>query len=212
MKKKIIQLLAVTALLAFSCSAALAADDELRVLVAEGYQESVSAEVSAANRITLKYTGASNGRQYLVTAQADGGEVAAPTEENLIYIDQTAASAGEVSYVIAPKEVKPDQVYSIYLSSNADDIPEYTQVATFGIGLEDNSLDSVVLGDVNEDGNITAQDAALALDYAVRNAEPDERQFKAADVDESGRITAQDAAQILDFAVQNITAFQKAES
>ncbi|MBQ9348538.1 MAG: dockerin type I repeat-containing protein [Oscillibacter sp.] len=212
MKKKMIRLLAAAALLAFTCTGALAADDGLKVLVAKDYQDKVTCEVGVANRITLTYTGASNGRQYLVTAQADGGETAAPTEDNLIYIDQTAAASGQVSYTIAPKNVQSDQTYSIYLSSNADDIPEYTQVATFGIGLKDDDLSSVVPGDVDENGSVTAADAAMVLDFAVKNAEPDERQFKASDVDENGTITAADAAQILDFAVKNITAFQKADT
>ena len=212
MKKKTIRLLAAAALLTFTCTGALAADDGLKVLVVKDYQDKVTCEVGAARRITLTYTGASNGRQYLVTAQADGGEKAAPTEDNLIYIDQTAAASGQVSYTIAPKSVQSDKVYSIYLSSNAEDIPQYTQVATFGVGLKDTSLDSVNLGDVNEDEKINAADAAMVLQFAVGKAEPDERQFKAADVDENEKISAADAAQILSFAVGKITAFQKANA
>ena len=59
------------------------------------------------------------------------------------------------------------------------------------------------LGDVNNDGRVSAADARLALRQAVglENYAADSAEFKAADVDANGKVTAYDARMILRCAV-----------
>ena len=94
----------VLALSLFLCGAALAAD-------AEGIQspsisaDGITAEVNASNRdiLNLTYSGAAAGKEYVVFATSTD---AAPTESNLVYIDQkTAASSGGVTFAIYPKSL-----------------------------------------------------------------------------------------------------------
>ena len=54
-----------------------------------------------------------------------------------------------------------------------------------------------MIGDVNNDGKITAADARLALRISAKIDTPTEYQAKAADWDGNGKITAMDARSIL---------------
>ncbi len=59
------------------------------------------------------------------------------------------------------------------------------------------NAESVKLGDLNDDGRVTAMDARLALRASAKIDVLDESKFTAADVDFNGRITAMDARIIL---------------
>ena len=220
MKKYLTGLLAAAALMTLSSFPALAAEG-LNARVTAAYKDTGTITVSTVgtDRVLLTYSGSTvtNGRQYMVTAQADGGTEATPTADNLIYIDQAAASDSQVSFTIYPKTMEEDATYSIYLSSNSDrvgDITKYTQVALFGLGLPDDFSD-ILLGDVNNSGTITAADASLVLDYVVSHsgaeadggsAAPTERELASMDMNHSGTITAADASLILDYVVNQTTA------
>jgi hypothetical protein len=65
----------------------------------------------------------------------------------------------------------------------------------------------VSFGDVSEDGNVTAYDAALVLQYVVGMINLSEAQLKAADVTGNGTVSALDAALILQYTVGLITQF-----
>ncbi len=65
----------------------------------------------------------------------------------------------------------------------------------------------IVYGDINNDGDINATDALMALQHSVRLIELDETQSAAADVDGNGGIDAADALCILQYSVQLITRF-----
>ena len=67
--------------------------------------------------------------------------------------------------------------------------------------------DSFLLGDVSDDGQVTAYDAILVLRYAVGLIELSDAQQKAADVTKNDRITAFDAARILAYVVGKIDQF-----
>lgn len=54
-----------------------------------------------------------------------------------------------------------------------------------------------LLGDVNNDGRVTAADARLALRISAKLEAADDMQFLAADVDKNNKITAADARKIL---------------
>lgn len=62
-------------------------------------------------------------------------------------------------------------------------------------------------GDVNGDGNVTVNDALLALQAAVGKITFTEDQVKAGDVDGSGSIAVSDALLILQRAVDKIPNF-----
>ena len=56
---------------------------------------------------------------------------------------------------------------------------------------------SILMGDVNGDGKVSAVDARWALQCAAKKRTLDEKQTKAADMNKDGKITAVDARQIL---------------
>ncbi len=65
------------------------------------------------------------------------------------------------------------------------------------------------LGDVDQNGEINAQDAVMILKYVAHNIELNEQQLLAANTtkDKDGRVDAQDAVQILKYVAHNITEF-----
>lgn len=67
--------------------------------------------------------------------------------------------------------------------------------------------DVLLLGDVNGDGKVTAEDALLALQQSTQKATLTPRQMLAADVDKKNGVTAADALLILQFSTRKITAF-----
>lgn len=68
-------------------------------------------------------------------------------------------------------------------------------------------LKSVSYGDINDDGDINASDALLALQHSVKLTTLKDNAFTAADVDESGVVDATDALYILQYSVKLINAF-----
>lgn len=76
--------------------------------------------------------------------------------------------------------------------------------AGHGYGLNFYSFDNYLLGDVNEDGSITAADARLVLRYSARTETPTDMQFVLGDVDGDGQITASDARSLLNYASKTI--------
>ncbi len=74
----------------------------------------------------------------------------------------------------------------------------------------DDSSD-VMLGDVDQNGRVEANDALLALQYAVKKITLSREQQLAADVDATDGITANDALVILQYAVKKISDFPVAQ-
>ncbi len=66
---------------------------------------------------------------------------------------------------------------------------------------------SIVIGDVNGDGEITAKDARLALRISAKLDVPTADQKVAADVNGDGDVTAKDARSILRYSAKLDTAF-----
>ncbi len=79
------------------------------------------------------------------------------------------------------------------------------ELSPFVIGVKEDYL----LGDVDENGKIDAQDAVMILKYVAHNIELDEKQLLAANTtkDEDGTVDAQDAVQILKLVAHNINEF-----
>jgi len=75
---------------------------------------------------------------------------------------------------------------------------DYSEVRSFTLGKP---------GDVSDNGEVTAYDAALVLQYVVGSKNLSEPQLKAADVTNDGTVSALDAALILQYSVGLITKF-----
>ena len=69
------------------------------------------------------------------------------------------------------------------------------------------SRSGVLLGDVSEEGSVTAFDGSLILQYVVDSIELSQSQQTAADVTGDGNITAFDASNVLQFVVGAISGF-----
>lgn len=82
----------------------------------------------------------------------------------------------------------------------------WTSILLFGVALFADG-EEVRLGDVSDNGEITAYDALLILQHVVGGTTLSERQLAAADVSGRGGVTAYDAALILQFVVGIIDRF-----
>lgn len=153
-----------------------------------------------AVRVKMTYPSAVSGAQYLVLALNDGTKI--PTETNVAYIDQTS---GTVTFDIYPSKLENEKTYDIYLSSDAAGSDGLTKVGSFQY------YAPYTLGDVNDDGRITPDDALYALQiYAgIKNQgqEWTENQKLAADVNKNGSVTPDDALRILQRYAGQITEF-----
>lgn len=130
-----------------------------------------------------------------------GGTSSVPTESNIYYIDQTSPVNGQVEFTIYPKQMAKGE-YSIYFSKSEG--KGLRKVAYF------NYTKPYVLGDVNDDGYWTANDALCVLQIAVnrlnisvggQNMEVTDTMKLSADVNTDGFVTANDALLVLQKAV-----------
>lgn len=157
-----------------------------------------STTVTDTETLTLSYPGAVNGAQYVVFLLSGEG---APTESNIAYIDQKAATASGVSFTIFPKELKAGVYRLILTSSNDSNVSFNTPVATIEY------KQAYTLGDVNSSGVVDATDALVALQHAAELCTLTGNAFLAADVNASGAVDATDALMILQYAAEMITGF-----
>lgn len=155
-----------------------------------------------AVKLELTYTGADSAAQYLVLALDD--ETKVPTETNVSFVDQDGGKTSVV-YTIYPSALENGKTYNVYLSSNSStdtNVSAMTKVASFSY------YAAYKLGDVDEDGEITATDARYALALSVGNATTPKgqpwsaNQRLAAEVDgDATGVTATDARYIMEAAV-----------
>ena len=68
-------------------------------------------------------------------------------------------------------------------------------------------IQDIKLGDVNNDGSITAKDASLVLQLVAKKVTPETEgvTYGAADVNDDGQVTAKDASMILQYVAKKIT-------
>lgn len=190
--KKLLRLFLLTAMLAAAlCVSAFAADDD--GFGTPSTQTGITITTSEKT-FTVKATGLTNGKQYLLLVLSDAN---APSAANIVYIDQAAATNGEVTFTAYPSSLT-NATYHVYIvgegkvfntSSPAAKVP-YKQ--------------SYTLGDVNADGDIDAKDALRVLNISVGTITPAGAELQAADVNRDGEVDAKDALRILNYAVGNI--------
>ena len=135
-------------------------------------------------------------QQYLLLVLKGDG---VPTAENIAYIDQAAAQNGSVSFIAYPKELTKG-TYHVYLVGAGKPFAE-SKVASFKCDQK------YTLGDVDDSGVITVQDALLTLRHAADLDTLTGTKFLAADVNSSGVVDITDALLILRYAADLIDHF-----
>ena len=152
-----------------------------------------------AVKFDVKAENLTKDQQYLLLVLKGEG---VPTAENIAYIDQAAAQNGSVSFTAYPKELTKGTYY-VYLVGAGKTFAE-SKVASFKCDQK------YTLGDVDEDGYWTANDALYTLQIAVNKVvikidgidTPVTDVIRAAaDTDKDGYATANDALLILQKAV-----------
>lgn len=117
------------------------------------FDSGVSTVYVGVEKFSLSFTGSAD--QYVVFLLGNGGTV--PTESNIEYIDQTGGVT-TINFTLFPYQLEVGE-YNVYVSSTGG---SYTKVASFSV--TDNWEEApYTLGDVDQDGRITAYDASLIL-------------------------------------------------
>lgn len=215
MKRRILALLLAVLTLTALTAAAFAADTTTGTLGAfnlkgsEGYTltvvgtEATGGFYKGATRFQLTCNGL-DGNYSLVlllkegAAQADGTKgIPTPTENNLQYIDQQNIKP-TTEFILFPKQMETG-TYNVYVSTNSADLKKVAS-------LEYGEKPKYTLGDINNDGKITATDATYVLQMAVGIGTWTETEILAAQI--RGKYpTATDAMLVLKYAVGLINSF-----
>ena len=158
-----------------------------------------------AVKFDVKAENLTKDQQYLLLVLkggADGSAPGVPTADNIAYIDQMAATETVVDFTAYPKELTKGTYY-VYLVGGGTAFAQ-SQVASFEYDKK------YTLGDVDDDGYWTANDALYTLQIAVNKVvikidgidTPVTDVIRAAaDTDKDGYATANDALLILQKAV-----------
>ena len=216
MKKFIRVILLAGILAALLCVTALAADNQSGVydlkLKDDGSSYTLGAQTAdktavsmtttddgkrlyaGAERITL--TGANVAGFNLVLVMK--GDETVITVDNLVYVDQQTDT---VAFNIYPSKLEGNETYHIYLSNSNGTGKQ--EIATFQY------YQAYTLGDVDEDGRITATDSMYALQMAVGLGNWTDTQVLAAKVCRGKIVTATDAMWIMQRAVGLISSFDE---
>lgn len=155
-----------------------------------------------ASQFTLECKKLTGDYSLVLLLDETSGVTGIPTVSNLQYIDQVDIKKGEATFSIIPKAMTDGATYNVYVSTNGEN-GALTKVASFQYGAKP----PYTLGDINKDTKINADDAVLALQYAVELTELDTTQVLAGDVNRDKKVNADDAVLILRYAVKLITGF-----
>ena len=150
-----------------------------------------------AERFTL--TGPStNGNQYLVLALSGDSDV--PTQDNIVYIDQTGATSTTVTFNVYPSALTSGATYNVYMVGTGAG-ESYKKVASLTY------YAPYVLGDADQDQRVTSADASLILQYVAQLAPLEGNAFDAAKGGDGKTVSSADASLILQYVAQLITKF-----
>lgn len=193
MKHRVRKLALLLVLALLLSTLALAADVNAEIDKVE--DEAITLEFNADNQsMTLTKTGLTANGMYLVLVLK--GEETVPTESNILYINQaTADETGKVTF----DNVYPSSLIdsTVYLSGTGLD--GLTKMGEINV--------LVMMGDVDDDGEVTPTDASYVLRVAAKLDAFDALEKEAADVDGDGEITASDGSYILRYAAKLINRF-----
>lgn len=161
------------------------------------FDSGVSTVYEGVEKFSLSFAGSAD--QYVVFLLGNGGTV--PTESNIEYIDQTGGVT-TISFTLFPYQLEVGD-YNVYVSSTGG---SYTKAASFSV--TDNWEEApYTLGDVDQDGRITAYDASLILQSISELTALTANQEDAADTDHNGTVTAFDASRIIQYVSEIISGF-----
>ena len=148
---------------------------------------------------TVSYDGATDGNQYVVLVVKKGanGTYDASKAENILYINQAAASGSTITFEGLIPMTTANAVVLLGGVFDGQESP---------IILGELKV-PYILGDVNADTFVLADDAYMALQASVGNLALDATQTLAADVNLDTMVLADDAYMILQYSVGNITEF-----
>lgn len=196
MKKWFVCGFLVLALSLAMSTAALAADGIQGANSTVGNTVTLAADQNNPDKLNVTYAGATANSEYVVFATS-GGASELPTESNLIYIDQKTAPSGGVTFGVYPKALT-NGTYQVWMSSNAASGIGSQRAQNIGNFTYATTKPAYTLGDVDENGNITANDAVLVLEMYVGTRVSTDQAKLAGDADGNGKITANDAVYILE--------------
>ena len=138
-----------------------------------------------AVKVAVTYSGAKTGEEYLLFAVNDGNNI--PTSSNIAYIDQ---QSGKATFTVYPI-LEDGKTYTVYLVSNGTF--EKKPVASFTY----HYYVPYMLGDVDLNGGLSANDALMALQLVAHKGEFTDTQKVVADADQNGGFSGNDALYIL---------------
>ena len=162
-------------------------------------QESYGAYYANAVRFGVEKDNLTGGAQYLLLVVK--GRTGAPSEKNIVYIDQQAAdSNGKVNFNAYPSSLTKDN-YRVYVVGQGSSYSLENPTASFSY------YQPYTLGDVNDDTRILSNDALFALQMSVGLGTWTETQRLAADVNLDGKVLSNDALFILQKSVGLPTVF-----
>ena len=197
MRKGIRRALLLALVLALLCIGALAADKAtltqdttqaaaytVKLLDADGKEVTpVDGKYEGVEKFQLNYENATG--EQLVMLLLDS---AVPTENNIYYIDQKSGSG---SFTIYPKQMMSGTYHLMVANTSCNKAAEIVYEADY------------ILGDVNGDRVVDANDVTGLLRHVVRIEEIKNETFlKAADVDRSGEVDALDVTKLLRYVVR----------
>ena len=148
---------------------------------------------------SLQCTGLTKDAYYLVLVTT---EKAAPSTNNLVYINQaTADASGEVTFPTVYPSSLANGTYYIYITGAGKSFNAANPDAQF------DNFAPYKLGDVNNDNQILSNDALFALQMSVGLGTWTPTQKLAADVNKNGSVMSNDALFILQKSVGLPTVF-----
>ena len=161
--------------------------------------QEVSGYFSGAEKLTVTYSDAVSGAQYLLLVM--NRNTPTPQAADIVYIDQKAADSSGVSFTAFPSSLNKGTYY-IYLSSDAAD-----GLGKDGLTLIGSFKNYVPykLGDVNDDSKVNSTDALWILQAAAEKRNLTPTQTLAADVKIDGKVNATDALWVLQAAAEKRT-------
>lgn len=141
-----------------------------------------------AVRFGVEATGLTGDAQYLLLVLSGDG---APTEKNIVYIDQKAANSdGSVSFNAYPGSLTKG-TYRVYIVGEGKEFDATAPAASFSYH------QPYKLGDVDGNNSISANDALYVLQAVARSRVLEGTAKLAADADKNGLVSANDALFIL---------------
>lgn len=184
MKHKVRKLALVLALALLLSTLALAADKATVTPANGAVLEFID---SSQNNLTLTQTGVTDGGMYLVLVLAGeekDGVPLVPTENNILYINQTTANGDSVAFDnVYPSSIKDS---TVYLSGTGLD--GLTKMGEIDL--------KVMLGDSDGNGTINIGDVTALLRFLSGRGDSEINQA-AADVDGNGEVNVGDATRLL---------------